>query len=70
MKTWTDAAKDRLDAHLAQRAAREGLTGDEAAEVMEDWRMHVHEELEQESAVLAGHHKCKINPIYHQLGRK
>ncbi len=47
MKTWTTQAERRLDGYLLERAAREGLQGDEAAELKEDLRRHVYEEAEQ-----------------------
>lgn len=44
MKTWTTQAESRLEAYLASRAAREGLHGEEAAELISDLRQHIHEE--------------------------
>ena len=67
MKTWTDAAKECLDNYLAERAAKAGLTGEEAAEVMEDWRLHVHEEVEREAAPVISVEG--LEPVLARLGK-
>ena len=67
MKTWTDAAKECLDKYLAERAAKAGLLGDEATEVMEDWRLHVHEEVEREAAPVVSVEG--LEPVLARLGK-
>lgn len=47
MKTWTWQAERRLDEYLAARVRREGLAAEDAAELEDDLRRHVHEELGQ-----------------------
>lgn len=47
MKTWTNAARERLDSYLGDRVVRAGLPPEEGTEVMEDWRLHVEEEVER-----------------------
>jgi hypothetical protein len=46
MKNWTTQAEQRLSEYLRERTAREGLMGDDAAELKEDLRSHIHEEAE------------------------
>jgi hypothetical protein len=48
MKTWTNSAEDRLESYLRNRVMREKLAPEEAAEVVEDWRLHVLEEVERQ----------------------
>lgn len=45
MKTWTNAARERLDSYLGGRVLKAGFEPEEAAEVVEDWRLHVEEEV-------------------------
>ncbi|MCU0782343.1 MAG: hypothetical protein MUF04_14765, partial [Akkermansiaceae bacterium] len=44
MKNWTTQAEQRLQEYLAGRVAREGFTGEDAAELADDLRRHIHEE--------------------------
>jgi len=46
MKKWTTEAERRLAEYLRERVLREGLAGDEATELKEDLRSHIHEEAE------------------------
>ncbi|MEI6176130.1 MAG: PEP-CTERM sorting domain-containing protein [Verrucomicrobiota bacterium] len=54
MKTWTTQAEARLEEYLAERAQREGLQGEDAAELKDDMRRHIHEEAEQAPDVAIG----------------
>lgn len=47
MKHWTTQAEQRLVDYLRERAMREGLSGEEAADLKEDLRSHIYEEAEQ-----------------------
>ncbi len=47
MKNWTTQAEQRLTEYLHERAAREGFNGEDASELKEDLRRHIHEEAEQ-----------------------
>ncbi len=47
MKNWTTQAEQRLTEYLQERAAREGLDGEDAMELKDDLRRHIHEEAEQ-----------------------
>ncbi len=47
MKNWTTQAERRLAEYLRERAAREGLAGENAAELKEDLRSHIYEEAER-----------------------
>ncbi|RYD49253.1 MAG: hypothetical protein EOP85_01985, partial [Verrucomicrobiaceae bacterium] len=47
MKQWTTQAEQRLSDYLAERVAREGFDGEDAAELREDLIRHIHEEAEQ-----------------------
>ena len=47
MKNWTTQAEQRLTEYLQERAAREGFDGEDAAELKDDLRRHIHEEAEQ-----------------------
>ena len=47
MKNWTTQAEQRLTEYLQERAAREGFDGEDASELKEDLRRHIHEEAEQ-----------------------
>lgn len=67
MKMWTEAAKGRLEAHLARRAATAGLTGEDALEVIQDWRAHVHEEVEREPAEVVT--IDVLDPVLRRLGQ-
>lgn len=54
MKSWTTQAEQRLTEYLRERAAREGLQGEEAEDLKEDLRVHIHEEAEQSGAETIG----------------
>lgn len=54
MKNWTTQAEQRLTEYLRQRATREGLAGDDAAELQDDLRRHIHEEAEQSDSATIG----------------
>lgn len=47
MKNWTTATEQRLTEYLQERAAREGFEGEDAAELKDDLRRHIHEEAEK-----------------------
>lgn len=47
MKHWTTQAEKRLEEYLQERVAREGLEGEDAAELKDDLRRHIHEETEK-----------------------
>ena len=47
MKNWTTQAEQRLVEYLGERVTRERLSGEDAAELKDDLRSHVHEEAEQ-----------------------
>ena len=47
MKNWTTQAEQRLTEYLQERAAREGFDSEDASELKEDLRRHIHEEAEQ-----------------------
>jgi hypothetical protein len=47
MKHWTTQAEQRLADYLRERADREGLSGEDAAELKADLRSHIFEEAEQ-----------------------
>lgn len=47
MKKWTTATEQRLAEYLQERAAREGFEGEDAAELKDDLRRHIHEEAEK-----------------------
>lgn len=49
MKTWTTQAEARLTEYLSERCQREGLSGEDAAELKDDLRRHIHEEAERET---------------------
>ncbi len=54
MKNWTTQAEQRLTEYLEERAAREGFDGEDAAELKDDLRRHVHEEAEQSPSAAIG----------------
>lgn len=54
MKKWTPQAEQRLSEYLEERATRELLKGEEAAELKEDLRRHVFEEAESQPAEMIG----------------
>ena len=49
MKAWTTQAERRLAEYLIERAKREGFVGEDASELQEDLRRHIHEEAEHEA---------------------
>jgi hypothetical protein len=54
MKNWTTQAEQRLTEYLEQRAARERFEGEEADELKDDLRRHIHEEAEQSASENVG----------------
>ena len=54
MKNWTTQAEQRLAEYLRERAAREGFHGDDAVELKDDLRRHIHEEADQGTAETIG----------------
>lgn len=54
MKHWTTQAEQRLAGYLRERAAREGLQGEEAVDLMEDLRVHIHEEAQRADSETIG----------------
>lgn len=54
MKNWTTQAEQRLTEYLQERAAREGFDGEDALELKEDLRRHIHEEAEQSPSEAIG----------------
>ncbi len=47
MKNWTTQAEQRFAEYLRERVIREGLEGEDAADLKEDLRSHIHEEAER-----------------------
>ena len=64
MKQWTTHAEQRLTEYLLERTAREGLAGEDAVELKEDLRSHIHEEAERSQATAIG-----LMELEHILGR-
>jgi hypothetical protein len=54
MKNWTTQAEQRLTEYLRERAGREGFDGDDAAELKDDLRRHIHEEAERTESEVIG----------------
>jgi hypothetical protein len=54
MKNWTTQAEQRLAEYLRERAVREGLAGEDAAELKADLRSHIHEEAERSESETIG----------------
>jgi hypothetical protein len=54
MKKWTTQAESRLAEYLVERSAREGFHGEDAAELKDDLRRHIHEEVERTPAEAIG----------------
>jgi hypothetical protein len=54
MKHWTTQAEQRLAEYLRERTAREGLAGEEAAELKQDLRSHIFEEAERTDSAAIG----------------
>ena len=54
MKHWTTQAEQRLAEYLRERTAREGLAGEEAAELKQDLRSHIFEEAERSESAAIG----------------
>jgi hypothetical protein len=54
MKQWTTQAEQRLTEYLRERVSREGLTGEEAVDLKEDLRSHIHEEAERTTGETIG----------------
>lgn len=54
MKHWTTQAEQRLAEYLLERAVREGLADEDAADLKEDLRSHIHEEAERSEGETIG----------------
>ncbi len=54
MKNWTTQAEQRLAEYLRERTAREGFVGEEAVDLKEDLRSHIHEEAERSGSEIIG----------------
>ena len=54
MKKWTTQAEKRLEDYLRERVAREGLEGEDAVELKDDLRRHIHEEVEKSESESCG----------------
>ena len=54
MKTWTTQTEQRLAEYLQERTAREGFTGQDALDLKDDLRRHIHEEAEKMDAEVIG----------------
>ena len=54
MKHWTTQAEQRLAEYLLERAGREGLAGEDAADLKADLRSHIHEEAERSEGETIG----------------
>lgn len=54
MKTWTAQTEQRLAEYLQERAAREGFEREDAAELKDDLRRHIHEEAEKLAGEVIG----------------
>ncbi|NQX02382.1 hypothetical protein HQ447_17125, partial [bacterium] len=73
MKQWTTPTEQRLAEYLEERAAREGFEGEEAAELKDDLRRHIHEEAENlEGEVIGLNHLenilARLDVGYRPLG--
>lgn len=51
MKNWTEAAEMRLEEYLRERVAREQMHGEDAVELKEDLRRHIHEEVQHDEGI-------------------
>ncbi len=65
MKPWTEAAEMRLEQYLNERVLREQMHGEEAIELKEDLRRHIHEEVQGDEAI----HQCGLMQLENALGR-
>lgn len=54
MKKWTTQTEQRLAEYLQERATREGFAGEDAAELKDDLRRHIHEEAEKLEGEVVG----------------
>ena len=54
MKKWTTQTEQRLAEYLQERAAREGFEGEDASELKDDLRRHIHEEAEKLEGEVVG----------------
>jgi hypothetical protein len=54
MKNWTTQSEQRLTEYLEERVTREGFEGEEAAELKDDLRRHIYEEVEKSEAAVIG----------------
>jgi len=64
MKQWTEAAEMRLEQYLQERVEREQMDGEEAAELKDDLRRHIHEEITQGQVGT-----CGLMELENALGR-
>lgn len=64
MKQWTEAAEMRLEQYLQERVEREQMHGEEAAELKDDLRRHIHEEISQNQIGT-----CGLMELENTLGR-
>ena len=66
MKRWTEAAEKRLEEYLRERGVRASLDGVALEDVVQDWRLHVQEEVERDSATVVSVEV--LDPILARLG--
>lgn len=64
MKKWTEAAEMRLEQYLQERVLREQMQGEEAAELKDDLRRHIHEEITKDQIGT-----CGLMELENALGR-
>jgi Vault protein inter-alpha-trypsin domain len=64
MKKWTEAAEMRLEQYLQERVEREQMHGEEAAELKDDLRRHIHEEISNDPIGT-----CGLMELENALGR-
>jgi hypothetical protein len=65
MKPWTEAAEMRLEQYLNERVLREQMHGEEAIELKEDLRRHIHEEVQGDDAI----QQCGLMQLENALSR-
>ena len=65
MKDWTEAAEMRLEEYLRERVAREQMHGEEAIELKEDLRRHIHEEVQHDEGIAT----CGLMQLEQVLGK-
>ncbi len=64
MKQWTESAEKRLEQYLQERVEREGMYGEEAAELKDDLRRHIHEEISKSQVGT-----CSLMELENVLGK-